>query len=446
MKRRPNAQAWACEEIQKVAEEGYIYGYPLVLMDLMRRLHTAVPFPTAEGAPLNQFSHSRFLPDPHTKETPRPHADSLRSTAWLDVSSQPIILRIPPMDRYYLLSIFSAWGDLFDTMSPRTTGMGGTCVAFAGPSWHGKLPDGIKRLGATTETLWINGRIQAAGVEDLQIVHAKQDQFQLTPLSEWGQPASKHPSPFPPDLDRRMTPEEQVESLSAPAFYTRLSRLIRKIPPQARDAPMMRRLSQIGFVPSEEFAFETLSSATVQAMHDAALEAQRTIARAAQVPAMKINNWSLPLHPRRFETNYLSRAVTARNAFWNSLAEDVIVYETAQDRAGESLKGTNQYVIHFDQEHVPPVNAFWSITVYDSRRLLPANAIHRHVLGDRDRLRLNPDNSLSIYIQHEWPGTAKDSNWLPAPKAGFDLILQLYWPKSEVLNGIWRPPALMRIR
>jgi len=152
MKRRPNAQAWAREEIQKVAEEGYIYGYPLVLMDLMRRLHTAVPFPTAEAAPLNQFSHSRFLPDPHTKETARPHADSLRSTAWLDVSSQPIILRIPPMDRYYLLSIFSAWGDLFDTMSPRTTGMGGTCVAFAGPSWHGKLPDGIKRLGAPTET------------------------------------------------------------------------------------------------------------------------------------------------------------------------------------------------------------------------------------------------------------------------------------------------------
>jgi hypothetical protein len=161
---------------------------------------------------------------------------------------------------------------------------------------------------------------------------------------------------------------------------------------------------------------------------------------------MKVNNWSLPVHPRRFETDYLSRAVAARNAFWNSLAEDIVVYETELDETGDSLKGTHQYVIHFDQEHVPPVNAFWSITVYDSRRLLPANAIHRHVLGDRDRLRLNPDNSLSIYIQHEWPGTGKDSNWLPAPKAGFDLILQLYWPKSDVLDGIWRPPAVMRVR
>jgi hypothetical protein len=429
-----------------VAEEGYIYGYPLVLMDVMRRMQTAVPFPTAEGAPLNQFSHSRFLPEPHTKEAVRPHADSLRSTAWLDVSPQPIVLRIPPMDRYYLLSIFSVWGDLFETMSPRTTGMEGSCVAFVGPNWHGSLPDGIKRLAAPTETLWINGRIQAAGVEDLQIVHFKQDQFHLTPLSEWGKPPSTHPCPFPPDLDRQITPEQQVESLTAPAFYTRLSRLIPKVPPQARDAPTIRRLAQIGFSPSEDFAFETLSSSTVQAMHAAVAEAKQTIARAAEVPVMKVNNWSLPVHPRRFETDYLSRAVAARNAFWNSLAEDIVVYQTELDKAGDSLKGTHQYVIHFDQEHVPPVNAFWSITVYDSRRLLPANAIHRHVLGDRDRLRLNPDNSLSIYIQHEWPGTGKDSNWLPAPKAGFDLILQLYWPKSEVLNGIWRPPAVMRVR
>jgi len=446
MRRRPNAQTWAREEIQRVAEEGYIYGYPLVLMDVMRRMHTAVSFPTAEGAPLNRFSHSRFLPEPHTKETARPHADSLRSTAWLDVSVEPIILRIPPMDRYYLLSIFSAWGDLFETMSPRTTGMEGSCVALKGPGWRGTLPDGINGLVAPTDLVWINGRIQAAGVEDLQIVHARQDQFQLTPLSEWGKPPATHPRPFPPDLDTRMTPEEQVESLTAPAFYTRLSRLIQKVPAHARDAPMIRRLAEIGFFPSEDFAFETLSSSTVQAMHAAVPEARQAIGRAAQVPAMKVNNWSLPLHPRFFETNYLSRAVTARNAFWNSLAEDIVVYQTEFDRAGDSLKGMHQYVIHFEQAHVPPVNAFWSVTVYDSRRLLPANAIHRHVLGDRDRLRLNPDNSLSIYIQHEWPGTAKDSNWLPAPRSGFDLILQLYWPKSEVLNGVWRPPAVSRVR
>src|SRR5262249_12102497 len=164
------------------------------------------------------------------------------------------------MDRYYLLSVFSAWGDLFETMSPRTTGMEGSCVALKGPGWRGTLPDGINGLVAPTDLVWINGRIQAAGVEDLQIVHARQDQFQLTPLSEWGKPPATHPRPFPPDLDTRMTPEEQVESLTAPAFYARLSRLIQRVPAHARDAPMIRRLAEIGFFPSEDFAFETLSS------------------------------------------------------------------------------------------------------------------------------------------------------------------------------------------
>src|SRR5262249_35329484 len=191
--------------------------------------YSAVPFARAGGAPLKQFAHSRFLPERHTSEQVRPHADSLRSTAWVDVSSQPVILRIPPIDRYYLLSIFTVWGDLFETISPRTIGSDGTCVAFVGPNWRGKLPDGIKRFVAPTETLWLNGRIQAAGVEDLQIVHTKQDQFQLTPLSEWGKASSPHSAPLPPEPGRRMTPEEEVESLTAPAFYGRLSRLIRKV-------------------------------------------------------------------------------------------------------------------------------------------------------------------------------------------------------------------------
>src|SRR5262249_51369667 len=133
-------------------------------------------------------------------------------------------------------------------------------------------------------------------------------------------------------------------------------------------------------------------------------------------------------------------------AYWGALAEDVIAFHAAVDQAGDGLRGTNQYVLHFEPEHTPPVRSFWSITVYDYRQLLPANAIQRHVIGDRDRLRHDPDNSLSIYLQHDWPGTSKDSNWLPVPKDAFDLILQLYWPKPEVLNGKWRPPAVMRVQ
>ncbi len=357
-----------------------------------------------------------------------------------------MILNIPPTDRYYVLSLFSAWGDLFDAISPRTTGMEGDRIALTGPRWRGRLPGGLKRIVAPSEMIWINGRIQAADCEDLQIVHCMQDEFRLIPLVDWGKAVQPHTSPFRSDIDKHITPEEQVRSLPAPTFFTRLSILMRKHRPYPRDAAMIRQLVRIGFSPSNEFAFETLPSAITQAMFDAIPAAKLTIARAAEAPAMKMNNWVFRVHPRRSETNYLSRAAAARNAFWNCLAEDVVAFQATEDRTGEALRGTNAYVIHFGQEHVPPVNAFWSITVYDSRRLLAPNAIHRHVICDRNKLRLNSDHSVSIYIQHGWPGAETDSNWLPAPRDAFELLLQLYWPKSEVLSGIWRPPALTRLR
>jgi hypothetical protein len=432
-------------EIQSVAEEAYIYGYPLVLMDVMRRLHTAVPAAAEDGAPINQFAHSRFLPDADGKHGSRPHADSLRSRAWLDVSRQPMILTIPPSDRYFVFSLFSAWGDLFDAISPRTNGVEGDRIALVGPRWRSHVPDGLKPIVAPSDMIWINGRIQSADDEDLQIVHSMQDRFQLTPLVDWGTTASPHAAPFRTDIDKCMTPEEQVASLPAPTFYTRLSILMRKHRPHACDAPFIRQLARIGFVPSAEFAFEALAPATAEAMTAAVAEAKLTIARAAEAPPMKLNNWIYRVHPRHADTNYLSRAAAARNGFRNSMAEDVVAFQAREDRAGDPLRGGNEYVIHFDQERVPPVNAFWSITAYDSRQLLAVNALHRHAIGDRNRLRLNSDHSFSIYIQHTWPGTDKDSNWLPAPKDAFELVLQLYWPKNEVLTGIWRPPALTRV-
>jgi hypothetical protein len=357
-----------------------------------------------------------------------------------------MILTVPPTDRYFVFSLFSAWGDLFDAISPRTSGVDGERVAIVGPRWRSHVPDGLKRIVAPSDTIWIDGRIQAADVEDLQIVHSMQDQLQLTPLVDWGTTPSPHATPFRADVDKRMTAEEQVASLPAPTFYTRLAILMRKHRPHGCDAPLIRQLAHIGFFPSPDFAFEALPPATAQAMTAAVAEAKLTIVRAAEAPPMKLNNWIYRVHPRHSDTNYLSRAAAARNGFWNSLAEDVVAFQAREDRAGEALRGGHEYVIHFDQERVPPVNAFWSLTAYDSRQLLAGNPPHRYAIGDRNRLRLNSDHSLSINIQHSWPGTEKDSNWLPAPREAFELFLQLYWPKSEVLTGIWRPPALTRVR
>jgi DNA sulfur modification protein DndE len=178
-------------------------------------------------------------------------------------------------------------------------------------------------------------------------------------------------------------------------------------------------------------------------MHSAVPAAQIKIATAKTARRKtSINNWSLYIHPGSYQINYLERAAAARSGVAAALAEDLVCFYTAIDQTGEPLTGAKQYVIHFSQDLTPPVGAFWSITMYDSRDRLVPNNINRHVIGDRDRLRLNPDNSLSIYVQHNWPGAEKDSNWLPAPKDRFNLALRMYWPKLDVLAEGWRPPAV----
>jgi hypothetical protein len=375
----------------------------------------------------------------------RPHADSLSSIAWVDLSKGPLVLGVPPIDRFYLLPVYNAWYDLEFVVSSRTAEGGARNFGLVGPHWQGRLPESVERVSLTTDTAWINGRFQA-DTADIDSVHRVQDQVRLTPLSEWGRPAVSHSNPFLPNVDSRTSPQEQVFSLDTATFYTRLAKLLRRITPQAYDTPMFERLAQIGILAGTDFAFEMLDAATVRAMHAALPAAQAKITSAEQsVDERVADNWSLHVHPGRFETRYMDRALGVRQALASSLADDVVCFHTNVDQAGQLLKGSHHYVIHFDQGHSPPVNAFWSITLYNARYLPAANPINRYHIGSLDRLRIHNDNSVSIYIQHQWPGIDTDSNWLPAPGDAFELVLQLYWPKPEVLQGRWRPPAVVRV-
>jgi hypothetical protein len=156
------------------------------------------------------------------------------------------------------------------------------------------------------------------------------------------------------------------------------------------------------------------------------------------------NNWWLHVHPGDYKTNYLDRAAAARFAIPASLPEDVMCYHTAVDCDGEPLRGAYRYLINLQPDGIPPVNAFWSVTLYDSRQHIVPNSLHRFVIRSRDRLRIDSDNSLSLHIQHDWPGANRDSNWLPVPKEAFNLALRMYWPKSQAVSGTWQPPAVTR--
>jgi hypothetical protein len=304
----------------------------------------------------------------------------------------------------------------------------------------------VKRISAPTETVWLDGCFAVAAAEDTQLVHAEQEQFRLTPLSQWGGPSVPHSLPYRLDVDQKASPQEQVARLDAREFFTRLSRLLQKNPAQGCDGEIVADFVRIGFFPGEDFIFEMLPPDTMAAMHAAVPAAHSRIISAAKEAGRRktINNWSHDTHPGFYDANYLDRAVAAYSAISGVLVEDLVCFQTAVDQTREPLKGTNRYVINFSGQLLPPVNAFWSITLYDSRQRLVPNDIHRYVIGDLDRLKLNSDQSLSLYIQHDWPGTGRDSNWLPAPKDAFNLAFRMYWPKPDVCTGTWRPPAVMR--
>jgi hypothetical protein len=448
MKRRVRVASIALEDVQRAAEDIYIYGYPLLLMDLTRRMNTATIQPSSHDAPVNRFAHSRFLPGPFDRRGPHPNSDCLTSSAWVDLNKEPVVLSVPHTQRYYLLSLFSEWYEILGSISPQKTETHPGHFGLVGPKWSGKLPPGVKRIESPTEFVWIQGYCAVDGAEDIQLAHSLQNQILLTPLSEWGLPPSPHALPCRLKFDEKTTPQEQLSALDAQRFFTHLSTLMQRnqAQPSSCDSEILAECARIGYFPSEDFAFEMLPGDTVEAMHSAVAAAQSRIVEAETKSGQRVSgNWSLYTHPGMYQRDYLARAAAARTGHTVTLAEDITCFQTAVDDAGEPLKGTHRYTMDLDANRMPPVNGFWSLTLYDRSHHLVTNDIQRYALGDRDRLRHNPDNSLSIHIQHEWPGANQDSNWLPAPKDSFNLILRLYWPKAEILNGTWRPPAVTRV-
>jgi hypothetical protein len=436
----------AAEQAQAIAEDAYIYGYPLVLMDVIRRMCTSVPAPTADRAPKNQFAHIRSYLHTH-QGILRANADALYSLAWLDLSKQPIVLTVPATSRYYVFSLINGWTDVFSVIGSRTTCGQEQSFAIIGPNWEGEVSSRLQHILAPTDMVWIVGRTQSSSQDDLGWVHTLQDQFGLLTLSDWTQSRNvAHAFPFDSDVDNR-PPAEQVSGLTAGEFFTRFIKLLQHNPPADDDSPIIHRMERIGLVPSLDFNFDNLPEGVRSACKHAIPVALKRIQNAEkQLDIRRVNNWTF--HPRLGSSaaDYLTRAYSAAKHLALDLPEDVLELECDEDDDGESLKGSHQYVIHFTKEQMPPVHGFWSITAYDVKQCFVANPIDRYSIGDNHNLRFNADGSLDICVQNEWPGVCADSNWLPVPKRSFSLTLRLYWTRGRALDGTWAPPRVQRIR
>jgi hypothetical protein len=430
--------------LQNAAEDAYIFGYPLVLMDISREVMTNGPARGIPGNSANRLTNWRTFPDPTFSDVVSPSADALHTTAWLDLTGEPLVLSVPDTSgRYYRMPLLDAWTNVFAAPGKRTTGTSRAYFAITPPGWAGNLPVGVRRISAPTRMVWLIGRTQCNGPADYQAVHRIQDQFKLAPLSRFADPAWNPPQvPVDPSIDVRTPPVEQISKMPGPAFFRRLALLMKDNAPASADSLMMRKLDSIGIAPGRLFEPDSEEAAVLDR---AVTSAQSRIAAHAREPGLPQNGWYISPDLGVYGTNYLHRAAVALLGLGANLPEDELYAMTRVDSEGRQLNGQNRYVLSFARDFTPPVNAFWSITMYNERHSFVPNPLNRYSIGDRDSLRFNADGSLDMYIQHASPNADKERNWLPAPADDFNLILRMYWPKGEALKGRWRVPGVQRI-
>jgi hypothetical protein len=437
------------EDARKLGAEAYVFGYPLVLMDVTRQVSTAVPKVLGQRAPVNQFAHLRTFPGYAFTDVVSPNADFLYSMAWLDLKREPVILSLPAVGRhYYLMPMLDAWTNVFAAPGTRTTGNGKGDFAIVRPHWTGKLPAGVKEIKSPTSMVWVIGRTQIKGKNDYAAVRAIQDQCKVTPLSAWGKAYTPPTNvPVEPGINTKTLPKAQVARMDASTFFGRLNALMQDNPPATADAPVLARFAAINVAPGRSFDLDSMDPAIANGLAQSVRDGQAQILVDTKRPQrVKVNGWELFTDTGTYGTNYLWRATVALIGLGADLPEDAIYPHATVDADGQPLTGANRYVIRFPTGERPPVNAFWSLAMYDARQAFVQNPLKRYAIGDRDKLKLDADGSLTLYIQHASPGKDKESNWLPAPKDSFKVFMRLYWPKPEILDGTWKMPPVERVR
>jgi hypothetical protein len=437
------------QEPYEIAREAYVYAYPLLLMDAFMRQGTNYAEPTGivTQAPYNQFSHARAFPPSDFKAVVRPNVDTLYSSANLDLGSEPVVLSVPATERYFMLPLLSSWTDLFAVPGTRTTGRN-TAREFllVSPSWRGEAPSGVEIIRSPTRLVGIGGRTQTNGVSDYDAVHRIQAGYKLTPLSAWGKGNYTPPKvKVDPAIDMKTPPPAQVEKMDAATYFARFAELLKGNPPGPFDYPMIHRLERIGFKAGQNFDLNGAPPQIKQAFERATTDGKASVAKAAREAGGEGGKgWVYTTRSGVYGVDYLYRAAIALCCLGENLPQDAVYPSLSTDSEGRPLDGNRTYLLHFDKGKFPPVDAFWSVTAYDTEGYFIPNALNRLALGDRDKLVTNADGSLDLYIQANTPGDDREANWLPVDKKPFTLLMRLYSPKSEFLSGSWIPPAVAR--
>ncbi|WP_338828858.1 DUF1254 domain-containing protein [Bradyrhizobium sp. 27S5] len=445
------------QEAHAIAVDAYIYFYPLLTMDITRKQFTNVePGKDSFKGPMNTFVNVPEYPPANFKGVVRSNFDTLYSVSWLDMTKEPIVVSVPDTDgRFYLLPMLDMWSDVFASPGWRTTGTKAGTFLVTAPGWRPdlrdrfaeefKLPKDTQRIDAPTPYVWVIGRTKTDGPPDYDAVHKIQAGYKVTPLSEFGKTPKPIEVRIDPGVDMKTAPKLQVDTMSAGVYFAQAAELLKLHPPHITDEPIIAQMKKIGIEPGKSFEISKLDQVLQRALETAPQDGQKLMAWKVPTLARVVNGWSMNTDTMGVYGNYyLKRAIVAQVGLGANLPEDAIYPLNLADSTGKPLDGANKYTITFEKGATPPVNAFWSITLYDQDGFQVGNPLNRFAVSSWMPFKSNPDGSLELYFQNESPGADKEANWLPAPKGAFNLTMRLYGPKSEALTGKWNPPPIER--
>jgi hypothetical protein len=437
------------EEAHSIGVHAYIYFYSIITMDVTRKqLSNVEPGKASIGGPMNMFNNIPEFPTADIRVVVRPNFDTLYSSAWLDLTKEPVIVSVPDTGgRYYLIPMLDMWTDVFASPGWRTTGTQTGHFLIAQPCWQGIVPSGVERINAPTPYVWIIGRTKTDGPKDYDAVHKIQAGYKVTPLSRWGKSPEPVQVKIDPSIDMKTPPKTQVDTMSAGKFFAYAAELLKVHPPHITDEPIIALMKRIGIEPGKSFDIDKVDPSVKKALESVPEQAQKLMEWKVPTLAKVVNGWSMNTDTMGVYGNYyLKRAIVSQQGLGANVPEDAIYPLNLADETGKPLDGTNKYTIHFDKAAIPPVNAFWSITLYDQDGFQVANSLNRFAVSSWMPFKYNPDGSLDLYFQNESPGKDKERNWLPAPKGPFNLTMRLYAPKAEVLVGKWNPPPVVKVQ
>jgi len=440
---------WDYEFAYTLGVQAYIYGFPWINMAQYRWQWVTQP-PTPDNdhpyAPLNQFSHATTLKDASFQGGGDPNTDTLYSMAWLNLTTEPVILSVPAISRYYTMEIASFDSDNFAYVGTRATGTNAGNYLIAGPNWVGACPTNVTPLTPSrTPYVLIMGRTLVYDADDLTNVYAIQAQYQLTPLSDWGT------TDVPPDDRNVWAPYSTNNDL---AVWKTMNRAMTENPPNVPSQQgLVDYFAQIGVGPRQDV--DQMDDATKAGLRDAATEGWIMLNQYPTNPPssyLVTNGWVYPPPDNGHAgqcNDFMTRAGSqSLMGIIDNDAQEAVYLETSRDASRQLLSGANTYTITFPSNGLPDVHAFWSITMYGADNNLVSNAISRYKVGTYSTtpLATNTDGSLTIYLQNASPPTDKVSNWLPAPAGGFHLVMRCYLPGPAITNQTWGPPPIQKVR